>query len=610
MGAVHFSLDIGLVKVLKSAITLDVFVETGTFKGDTIENVKEYFTEIHSVELSEEYFLFSKNRFKDNKTIKLYLDNSPVFLEKLNPSISKKSVLYWLDAHWCVADKAAGEKSQCPLLEEIKAINSLNDQSVIIIDDARLFISPPPQPHEISQWPDFGSMMEALNSLSKKHTTMILNDTILFYPVSLKSLIRNYAYQNSIDWLTVLDKSRDYDILLQQLKEKEIIIGSIKEKEEKIISLSDELKLKEKKIILLSDELKLKEKEIVFLSESLNLLKKRLSTSIWGMLTLIQHHFPGLWNYIFNMKKQFDSQKEEKKKNKPLGYFTPKLGNLYHHPPVKLTVSNNYFDEKLKTDPLKISIVTPSFNQGDYLKKTIESVIMQNYRNLEYIIQDSCSTDSTKNVLENVNNKNIKFYIERDKGQADAINKGFQRTTGEIMAWINSDDIYLPGTFNYVVNYFNNNPLVDVVYGHRILIDTDEKEIGRWVLPKHDKKVLYYADFIPQETLFWRREIWKKVGASINFEYDFALDWDLLLRFQEAGAKLVRLPRFLAAFRIHPNQKTSSQIHSLGEKEMNYLRNYYLGKDLTNSEIKREIIFYLFKSELLNKLYHLKLLKY
>lgn len=599
MGAVHFSLDTNLVKAVKSTLPLEVLIETGTFKGDTIENVKSFFKEIHSVELSKEYYQFCKERFKDNPDVHLYLDNSPEFLAKIYPDISNKSVLYWLDAHWCVADKTAGEKSQCPLLEEIKAIKSLNEESIIVIDDARLFISPPPSPHEISQWPDFESVLKALKKISVNHDVMIINDTILFYPVDIKETVANYAYNNSIDWLQALHKNRDYDNLHNQFEGLQIQFDNI------LLQLKD----KDEKIFSLSDDLKKKEELIVFLSSSLNILKKRLSSPILGVVSLFQHNFPGIWNYVYNLKQKYDNKRKEKKILYPLSFFTPRLGKLYHHVPKELEIPKEYFSEKLKTELVKISVVTPSFNQGVFLEKTIESILKQNYENLEYIIQDSCSTDQTGNVLKNTNDYRIKYFIEKDHGQADAINRAFVKTTGGIMAWINSDDIYLPGTFNYVVNFFNNNPKVDVVYGHRILIDMDDKEIGRWVLPKHDKKVLYYADFIPQETLFWRRRIWDKVGAALNDEFNFALDWDLLLRFQEAGAEIVRLPRFLAAFRIHPEQKTSTQISSLGEKEMNLLRKKYLGKEVEYPEIKKNVMGYLIKSELLNKLFTFRIRK-
>ena len=102
------------------------------------------------------------------------------------------------------------------------------------------------------------------------------------------------------------------------------------------------------------------------------------------------------------------------------------------------------------------------------------------------------------------------------------------------MAWINSDDFYLPGALAFVADYFAWHPDVDVLYGHRVLVDEQSREIGRWFLPKHDPEVLRLNDFVPQETLFWRRRIWDRVGG-IDPSYKFALDWDLLLRFQAAG---------------------------------------------------------------------------
>ena len=628
MGAVNFSLDLNLVKNLKKVLPLDFFVETGTFEGETIECVKDLFSEIHSVELSEEYYNRVKNRFQSNSDIHLYLDSSERFLKKIHPVLKEKSVLYWLDAHWCVADKTAGEKSQCPLLEEIKVIKSLNDESVIVIDDARLFISPPPQPHEISHWPDFESVMEALKTLSKKHNTMILNDTIIFYPVSLKETMRNYAHNNSIDWLLVLHKTRDYDNLqkqfdglhlqfanlLYQLKEKEEKIFSLSDdlkiKEETIFSLSDDLKIKEEKLITLSDELKNKEKEIVFLSESLNILKKRLSTPIWGLLTLFQHHFPGLWEFIYKKKNSFKEKKTVKEKVKKMGFFTPRLGKLYQYKSREVVIPAKYYQNKPPTIFPKLTIVTPSFNHALFLERTITSVLNQKYPNMEYILQDGGSNDGSLEIIEKYKTSFTHWISERDNGQTHAINNGFRDSTGDIMAWLNSDDTYSPGTFNYIVNYFNAHPSVDVVYGHRILIDENDHEIGRWILPPHDSNVLYYADFIPQETLFWRRRIWEKVGGKLNEEFNFALDWDLLLRFQQAGAKIVRLPRFLASFRVHPQQKTSAQISSQGEEEMSRIREKYLGRDIEFSEIRRRIFPYLLKSELLNKLYQLKLLRY
>lgn len=160
------------------------------------------------------------------------------------------------------------------------------------------------------------------------------------------------------------------------------------------------------------------------------------------------------------------------------------------------------------------------------------------------------------------------------------------------MAWLNSDDLLLPGALNVVGEYFASHPEVDLVYGHRILIDEEGAEIGRWVLPPHSDKALSWADFIPQETLFWRRSLWDRVGG-IDESFRFAMDWDLLLRFRDAGARMVRLPHFLGAFRIHGAQKTSAQINEIGMREMEILRKRVHGREVSTTEIRFALLPYL-----------------
>ena len=235
MGAVDFSINPGLVAVLRTHLPLQVFVETGTFEGGSVESVRSQFDEIYSIESSPEYYSRAVSRFKDDPKIFIRLGHSPDVLRALAPSLLRKPVLYWLDAHWCVADYTAGESSQCPLLEELSAISSLNEQSVILIDDARLFLCPPPRPHEISHWPSLDSILKCLRSLSPAHETMVLNDVLIFFPGGAREALTHYAYEHSINWLTVLDKSRDYDLLLAQLKEKE---AAIQEKEAVIRELA------------------------------------------------------------------------------------------------------------------------------------------------------------------------------------------------------------------------------------------------------------------------------------------------------------------------------------------------------------------------------------
>jgi glycosyltransferase involved in cell wall biosynthesis len=197
-----------------------------------------------------------------------------------------------------------------------------------------------------------------------------------------------------------------------------------------------------------------------------------------------------------------------------------------------------------------------------------------------------------------------------DNGQGAAINLGFARTSGEIMAYLNSDDIFLPGTLRYVANYFVRNPQVDVVYGHRVIIDEHDQEIGRWVLPPHDNEIILWADYVPQETLFWRRSLWEAIGGHMDESFRFAIDWDLILRFLTAGAKFKRLPRFLAAFRAHKAQKSVTQMTKLGMSEMNRLRKRVHGRDVDLAEINEKIAPYLRRSVLYDKLYRFDILRY
>jgi glycosyltransferase involved in cell wall biosynthesis len=248
---------------------------------------------------------------------------------------------------------------------------------------------------------------------------------------------------------------------------------------------------------------------------------------------------------------------------------------------------------RLPAIPPVISVVTPSFNQGAFLERTIRSVLDQGYPRLEYIVQDGGSMDGTRAILERHRPKLAWCRSERDGGQADAINRGFHHATGDILAYLNSDDLLLPGALAYVANYFARHPAVDVIYGHRIIVDHEDREVGRWVLPAHDNEALGWCDYVPQETLFWRRRVWERIGRRLDESFQFALDWDLLLRLRDAGAKFARAPHFLAAFRVHPDQKTTARLHDLGEVEMNRLRRRCHGRDVSAAEAIRHMRRYL-----------------
>ncbi len=292
--------------------------------------------------------------------------------------------------------------------------------------------------------------------------------------------------------------------------------------------------------------------------------------------------------------------------------FQPKLGQLHQYTPIQLNIPTHYSHSTVSSHqslPV-VSIVTPSFNHARFIERTLKSVVTQHYPKLEYIIQDGASTDETNQILQKYSQRLTHVESCKDAGQANAINLGFCHATGAIMAWLNSDDILLPGTAAYIVNFFLGHPDVDVVYGHRIIINEDDEEIGRWILSPHDDKVLPWADYIPQETIFWRRRIWEKAGGHVDESFDFALDWELLLRFREAGATFVRLPRFLAAFRVHPQQKTSQELERRGFQEMSRLRERCHGRHISHKEANDHIRHYMRQQVLYNSLYRLGILKY
>lgn len=243
-----------------------------------------------------------------------------------------------------------------------------------------------------------------------------------------------------------------------------------------------------------------------------------------------------------------------------------------------------YLREQAPSPAPGVSIVTPSYQQGRFLGRTLYSVVNQGYPALEYVVEDGGSTDETLDVLQRFGPLLTRWRSEHDDGQADAINRGFAGSSGEIMAWLNSDDLLLPGSLAYVARFFADNPDVDVVYGNRIMIDENDAQIGTWILPPHDDLALTLADHIPQETIFWRRRIWEAAGGHVDPSFSYALDWDLLLRFRDAGARMVRLPRYLGAFRVHNEQKSMIDWDA-GLVECALLRERVHGRPVSTEEV-------------------------
>ncbi len=252
------------------------------------------------------------------------------------------------------------------------------------------------------------------------------------------------------------------------------------------------------------------------------------------------------------------------------------LGVLRHHDPRpiqwdrKLPKQGRLPDAQLPA----LVIVTPSYNQDKFLESTMLSVLNQHYPKLRYRVQDGGSTDRSVEIVRRHADRLASWECAPDRGQSDAIRRGFDQLPGEagdVMAWLNSDDFIAPRALRFVGEYFARHPQVDVIYGHRIIIDGHDGEIGRWIMPRHDPATLEWIDYVPQETLFFRRRAWDAVGG-LDPSFQFALDWDLLARFQQAGARIARLPYFLGCFRVHSEQKTSAHIHTTGHEEMTRIR--------------------------------------
>jgi hypothetical protein len=287
--------------------------------------------------------------------------------------------------------------------------------------------------------------------------------------------------------------------------------------------------------------------------------------------------------------------------------FMPRLWRYQQYSSRRPRIPKQYFAEIVAEPLLRFAIVTPSLNQARFIKATIDSVLQQNYPNLAYLVQDGGSGEETIDILKSYG-ASVQWRSEFDSGQADAINRGFKWIEGDIMAYLNSDDVLLPGTLAYVARFFNENPDVDVVYGHRIYIDADGLEVGRCVLPPHGAEAFKWADYIPQETSFWRRRVWEAVGP-IDETFSFALDWDFLLRSQRAGFRFKRLARFLACFRVHDGQKNVSMAH-VGKNEMRRIRIEHLGSLPGTHDIRQAMRGYLFQQACCDLMYRLRLLRY
>jgi len=249
-----------------------------------------------------------------------------------------------------------------------------------------------------------------------------------------------------------------------------------------------------------------------------------------------------------------------------------------------------------------VSIITPTYNRADYIENTIKSVLEQSYNNIEYIIVDGCSTDSTVDLLDKYKHQDARLdYIsENDYGMYDAINKGFKLAKGEILAYINSDDLYTPGVLNEVVNYFNKHPEIDVVYGDTLVIHSNMKTVHINMYMPKPENWLRAGGIIAQPTVFMRRACWDNIG-NLKKDVQYLGDCEYWLRLINHGYRLGKINEILAIELNHENTLRNTMKQKIDDEKI-YLRNKYW-PDYFMSENLRALL--LFSRKLLTPAWHI-----
>jgi len=247
--------------------------------------------------------------------------------------------------------------------------------------------------------------------------------------------------------------------------------------------------------------------------------------------------------------------------------------------------------------PTKISVVTPSYNQAQFLEQTVQSVLSQDYPHVEYTVMDGGSTDGSLDILRQYSDQITYWKSEQDEGQSDAIAQGFDRSTGEIMGWLNSDDLLLPGALTAVASFFRDNPGVEAVSGGAYSIDAEgnplQRHFGNYTLgvaATYGRLRYYHMDGVFQPSTFWRRAAYDAVGG-LDPALKFILDRDLFLRLAQRQP-FGRLPQMLACFRIHEDCKSSCLQHVREEESQVFRQRYGVNR---YGALVRILLFYRYR---------------
>ena len=229
----------------------------------------------------------------------------------------------------------------------------------------------------------------------------------------------------------------------------------------------------------------------------------------------------------------------------------------------------------------KITIVTPSYNQGIYIEETIRSVLLQNYPNLEYIIIDGGSTDETVSIIKKYAPFLHYWVSEKDAGQSNAINKGFRLGSGEIMGWLNSDDLLLPKALYHIEQAFSD-PKVNFVTGFRKIIDEHSNFVRNYIKDIPNDHYLSHYCPIAQETTYWRREVWENLG-ELDEQMHSTMDYEYWLRaIKWGGYSFTVIPYYTGCFRDYRNNKSNSWLDVYYKDVHALYSRYDLGYDETD----------------------------